>query len=240
MFNKKVIIRYSEGDSTGRLSMEGLLRLFQDIGYQHAVERGFGDGHTQRTGRTWYLLSWRIEVVNMPCIEEEVEISTWFYEMKGATARKNLLMKNAKGEVLAYADTVWVYVDVQTQSAAPTDSNMWPESDYGEAFPMEPVSRRLPVVTEQNGEALLIQKARPYLIDTNNHANNVKLTLFAMELCGADFGCEKLRVEFKNQVPPGALIYPYIIREGNEIFLSLKDEAGKDYTTFWFYGNFCS
>ena len=74
MFWKKFEIRFSETDESGCLSMSGLLRLFQDVGYFHALARGRGNTPVRTSSgtvpapaenqkRTWYLLSWHIEAM---------------------------------------------------------------------------------------------------------------------------------------------------------------------------------
>lgn len=42
MYEMSCKVRFSETDRNGVMSMNGLLRLFQDVGYAHALERGFG------------------------------------------------------------------------------------------------------------------------------------------------------------------------------------------------------
>ena len=46
MYEMSCKVRFSETDRNGVMSMNGLLRLFQDVGYAHALERGFGLEYT--------------------------------------------------------------------------------------------------------------------------------------------------------------------------------------------------
>ena len=118
MFEQNCRIRFSEIDRTGHLSMEGLLRLFQDIGYAHAQERKLGVDYTKEHHYTWYLLSWNIHAISMPKLGEHVTMKTWFYKLQGTLARKNVVMYDDFGRCLAAADTMWVYIDVETQKPA--------------------------------------------------------------------------------------------------------------------------
>ena len=234
MFCKNTVIRYSESDLTGRLSMEGLLRLFQDFGYEHALCRGLGIDKTMESRKTWYLLSWKIELLSPPKIGEEVSLSTWFYELKGPMAKKNIIMTNADQDVLAKADTMWVYVDVMTQTPTLPQADMWPKEDMGEELSFEKDSRRIPIIKPSGENALRPLPAKDWVIDTNHHANNTKLTLLAMALSGADFGCVTLRAEFINQIPKGAMMYPFMEQTKKQILLAFKNEGGTDYANFRF------
>lgn len=236
MFVQSCHIRYSEIDRSGRLSMEGLLRLFQDIGYRHAYERGLGLSFTEKELHTWYLLSWDIRMVEAPLLGQEVHMETFFYELIGPVAHKNILMKDENGKVLAYADTMWVYMDIRTQEPAKVPDGQWPKEDYADSFPVPEKMRRIPNIREnaEGVESLQGLALKDSLLDTNRHANNTKLTLLAMELAGADLGCVHLRAEFKKQVFEKSIMKPCRKTNGKEIILSLKDEQGKDYATFLF------
>ena len=235
MFEMDFHIRYSETDRSGRLSMEGLLRLFQDVGYIHAEGRGLGVKFSERTRRTFYLLTWDIEALSMPCLGQEVKIQTYFYYMSGPTAKKSIVMKDAEGNILATGDTLWVYMDIDKQIPADIPSDLWPKDDFGEKIGMMSKLRRIPKLDpgSQNVTSVSEIILKPYLLDMNEHANNTRLTLLAMSLCGADNGCRSLRAEFKEQIKSGSIIHPYIFKDESTI-VALKDENGKDYAVFAF------
>lgn len=52
MYEASYRVRFSETGKDGKMSMNGVLRLFQDCGYEHALDRGFGPilrrGHAVR------------------------------------------------------------------------------------------------------------------------------------------------------------------------------------------------
>ena len=110
MYEYSFRVRYSECDRTGHLSLMGLLGLFQDGGYLHAHDRGLGIEHSAKTEQTWYLLTWNIYADKLPPLSAYCTLSTWFYESRGVFARKNILLRDEKGEVLAKGDTLWVHL----------------------------------------------------------------------------------------------------------------------------------
>ena len=78
-----------------------------------------------------------------------------------------------------------------------------------------------------------------YVLDTNGHANNVRLTELAMRLSGADNeSCTGLRAEFKEQVKADSMVYPVIKkdRHGNVtvITIAFKNDAGHTMAVFEF------
>ena len=232
MFEMRCRIRYSEIDHTGKLSMSGLLRLFQDCGYEHARLRNLDFSYTERTRCTWYLLSWYIHAYKMPAVGEDVTVSTWISSASSAVARKSLELRDRNGELLAAGDTMWVYMNVDTQQPAEQPENLWAEADFGNPVEMPDKCRRILIKGEEQPLPELI--APMTLIDTNNHANNVKLTELAMQLCGMELSCEALRAEFKQQVSGGMTLRPVFSEDSRQRFLSLRNTAGQTMATFSF------
>lgn len=238
MYEMTCRIRFSETDKTGRLSMNGLLRLFQDCGYEHALDRGFGLGYTQTTRCTWYLLSWDIESIDMPYAGEEVVLKTFIYDMQESLAKKSIAMYDMGGKCLAKGDTVWVYmnIDLQKPVLPEKDAMGWLPEDFGERLD-DPAPRRR-IAVPQDGMRLTPYKVNEYLLDINGHANNVRLTELAMSMVGVDDGrCRTLRAEFKGQVVAGSTIYPYIRKDyhDNNIFITVVFCDEKRITRAVFY-----
>lgn len=232
MYSMNCRIRYSETDMTGRLSMNGLLRLFQDVGYNHAIDRNLGMEYTDKTRCTWYLLSWQICSIDMPYAGEQVTVATYIYDYQASLAYKSIELRDLKGRLLAVGDTKWVYMDIDKQEPSEAPDGQWLDTDFGEKAQMPPMSRRIEVpkdlkITEK-------KFIKPYLIDTNGHANNVKLTELAMSVSGADSGCQTLRAEFKRQVRRDTYVYPYVAEKENSVVTVFKDEKGEALSVFEF------
>ena len=236
MFEHKTRIRFSEIDKTGRLSMHGLLSLFQDIGYQHALNKGQGMDYTLRTGCTWFLLHWNIEAVSMPSVGQEVYVKTCVYSQQSSLAQKSVWMEDMDGNILAKGDTMWAYFNVIEQHAAHYAKENWWVEDFGEKVELTDKARRINLPKDLT--ALPQVMVDDYLLDTNEHANNVRLTELAMRLTGKDFGTTHLRAEFREQSPAYKYIYPFTAKvntEGRETtYLAFKNEEGKTLSVYLF------
>lgn len=143
--------------------------------------------------------------------------------MRASLAHKSIAMYDSDGKCLALGDTMWVYVNVDRQEPAEPEQDTasgWKEEDFGDriAAPQgkspagTSASRRIRVPAD--AERLADYIAEPYILDTNGHANNVRLTELAMRLAGADNGdCVRLRAEFKEQVKAQSVICPIIKKD---------------------------
>ena len=252
MYEMSCSVRFSETERNGVMSMDGLLRLFQDVGYAHALERGFGLDYTRRTRCTWYLLSWQINAFRMPRAGEKIRLATCIYDMRASLAHKSIAMYDAGGNCLALGDTMWVYMNVDRQEPvvpenivgdAAQGSGVWLNEDFDRKI--EPfgtnmssaASRRIKMPADST--QMPPCKIESYLLDTNGHANNVRLTEFAMRISGADNeSCRGLRAEFKEQVKADSMVYPLIKkdRHDNETVttIAFKDDADHTMAVFEF------
>ena len=107
-------------------------------------------------------------------------------------------MKDQNGEVTAYANSIWVYMDLA--SGRPTRPSEEEISRYGmeEPYPMEYASRKVPM--PEGGVKTSPIKVRKYHIDTNHHVNNCQYVQMAVELLeenGMEPDFSGLRVEYK-------------------------------------------
>lgn len=224
MYEMSARIRFSETDETGHLSMSGLLRLFEDCGYFHALARGEGHQPGKPVLRTWYLLSWHIEAYRMPAVGDEVRIGTWIYGCGASVARKQLVLFDAAGERLAAGDTLWVYMDVAAERPTLPPPGIWLPEDYGERIPLGRTLRRITPSDPMADDTQKLPEDRvdARLLDINHHANNVLFTEYAMSLAGYRAGCRFLAAEFRRQAKAGATICPAVS----------SDAEGKTVTVF--------
>lgn len=246
MYEMSCSVRFSETERNGVMSMDGLLRLFQDVGYAHALERGFGLDYTRRTRCTWYLLSWQINAFRMPRAGEKIRLATCIYDMRASLAHKSIAMYDAGGNCLALGDTMWVYMNVDRQEPVVPENIVGDALQGGGVWLNEDFDRKIePFGTNMSSSASRRIKMpadstqmppcriEPYLLDTNGHANNVRLTEFAMRISGADNeSCRGLRAEFKEQVKADSMVYPLIKkdRHDNETVTTIAFKNDADHT----------
>lgn len=69
-------ILYSQLGPDGRLSLAGLLDLFQDIATLHAHDFGSGLDVMTENGRAWLLSRWRVRLGDLPRSAARVQVRT--------------------------------------------------------------------------------------------------------------------------------------------------------------------
>ena len=100
-FNSKV--RYSEVGEDKKLSLNGIINYFQDCSTFQSEELKVGVDVLEELHRVWVLSSWQIVVERYPDLCEEITIATWPCYFQSFCGYRNFVMKDRKGQMLAYA-----------------------------------------------------------------------------------------------------------------------------------------
>ena len=173
-------IRYSEVDSSCRLSLTGLTNYFQDCSVFHSQSHDVGIRFLADNHIAWVLSSWQICINRLPLLNEQVKISTWAYGMKAFYGYRNFTLEDKDGSTLAYANSVWVLVDTRTGRPVKVPQEFADTYGLEPQLEMECAKRKLhiPDDMEKKGEIVVPQ----FFIDSNQHINNEKYFILSHPL----------------------------------------------------------
>lgn len=220
-------VRYSEIGENKQLTMTGLLNYFQDCTTFHSENVGRGMEVLEAIRHVWVLASWQICVNRYPKLGEHIVVGTWPYEFKGFYGSRNFQMKTSDGEILAYANSLWTFLNLETGMPArilPEELAAYPPEDRLD-MDYAPRKIRMPEHIVQ-GQAFTV---KPHHLDTNHHVNNGQYVSMARDCFREDFVIRQLRVEYKRQALLGDLIVPCLAREEDRYVVSLDNQAGQPY-----------
>lgn len=232
MYIFKSRIRYSETDSSGKLSLASLLDYFQDCSTFHSEELGLGIEYMKGKNMVWVLSSWQIVVERYPSLCEEVEIGTLPYEFKGFLGSRNYIMKTIQGEYLAKANTLWSLLSTETMRPVALNQDMLEGFKLEPRIEMEYAPRKIALPKEGTfGEQIVVKQ---HHLDTNQHVNNGRYIDMAMEFLPQDYTIHQMRAEYKKQAWLDDVLFPYVVAENSRQIISLQDSNGFPYVNVEF------
>lgn len=221
------IVRYSDCGTDSKLTVANIINYFQDCSTAQSEHLGVGVEYMKKQRRAWILVSWQICINRRPVLHETVVTETWPTGFKKFFGTRNYILKTADGEILAYANSIWTYLDIDAQRPA-----LIPEEEaklYGEEtpFPMEYAPRKIT-------EAKAYKEEREFVIcryhlDTNNHVNNGKYIAMAMEYVPENWKVSQIRVEYKKAAVLQDVVLPKVAKEDDRIVVALCSEEGNPY-----------
>lgn len=228
-------VRFSEVDHKKQITLPGIINYFQDCSTFQSEDLGLGIDYFAEHKRAWVLSSWQVVVDRYPMIGEQIEISTWATNFTGLYGYRNFCMKDKEGKTAAYANSVWVYMDMA--KGRPVK----PKPDEIEVYGSEPelvmdyASRKIELT--ENGVEKTSFPVRKYHIDTNEHVNNCQYVQMAMEVLEREYEVRQVRVEYKKSAVYQDIIFPRIAEDGDRIVVELCDAQGKPYAVVEFKEN---
>lgn len=225
-------VGFSESDSTGCLTLTGILNYFQDVATFHSEDLGVGWDYIHELHMVWMLSSWQIDVKRYPRACEKIKVGTFPYAFKGCFGYRNFVMLDEKGEVLAVANSLWVLLKTQDKGIGRLTDKMKEVYEIEPKLEMEYKDRRIHY--SEGGEYRPSYEITPYHLDSNGHVNNGKYVELAMQEVGGGRVVKELRAEYKKQAFLGDMVTPYVINSDKESIVVLKDKDGEDFVTIEF------
>lgn len=241
MYSVDSRVRYSEVNSEKELTLPSLLDYLQDCCTFQSEDLGIGVDYLTEHHVAWVLSSWQIQIEKYPQMAEHIRVSTWPYCVKGFYGFRNFLIQDMEGNVLARANSVWVFMDtenmhpvrlttkVQDVYAARMEAQL--EGEWGD--------RKIKLSKEDethHWEKEEAVKVARFHIDTNHHVNNGKYILIAEEYLPVGFEVTALRVEYKKAAVLGDILYPAVTAGEHCVTVVLADENEKPYAVVQFMG----
>ncbi len=234
MYKLEGKVRFSECDATKSITLPGIINYFQDCSSAQSEEIGYGIDYLKEKQKAWMLSAWQIIVERYPTLGEEIVAGTWATNFKGLYGTRNFSMRTKSGETLAYANSIWVFMDLAAgRPAKPTREEV---EAYGIEPPLE--MEYAPRKIKMPEKAILVDtfRVRKYHIDTNNHVNNCQYVQMALEVLDKEMRIRQVRAEYKKSAVYGDIILPKIAEETERTVVELCDMEERPYAVVEFVG----
>ncbi|MDF2842660.1 MAG: acyl-ACP thioesterase [Herbinix sp.] len=236
-FNSRV--RYSElNHKTEALSCSSIINYFQDCSTFQSEDLNRGLTYLQSSHRVWLLNAWHLKILHPAVLGQTITLGTWPHAFEGAYGYRNFIMQTPEKEVLAVADSIWIYVDTQTGRPTRIPKDYAITSGYGMStrYPMESMIRKIDMPANyKEYPAIVVKRSN---IDSYNHVNNGQYIKIAEEYLPVNYIVSSLRVEYRAQAVEGDILIPLVTDEKNCITITLTNSANQPYALVEFSGNY--
>lgn len=154
------------------LPLQSLVREIIDAATEHANSLGFGYARLIEEGNAWVLSRLSIEMSRFPQVGENYSLTTWIESFNRHFSERNFEICTSGGEILGYARTIWVAINIATRR--PADLTAFTElekSVSGKVCPIPPQSKvRMPAEFEHSRNYNVVVSD----IDSNRHLTTAR------------------------------------------------------------------
>ncbi|MDR1346364.1 MAG: hypothetical protein LBK03_06645 [Bacteroidales bacterium] len=183
---KEIIIGSYFVDNRQRLTLPALLGLMQEIAWEHSTSYNAGWEFLQSVNLFWALSKMHLKINRLPLWNEVVTLSTWGKRPENVIFHRDFEMCDAQGKLLLVATSAWTTLStvdgrVQCMPDEVHSRIEVPENRHAirEAAPKV---RKIPIVNAPCWHPVLHSD-----IDMNQHVNNTRYVLWALNNCSHEF-----------------------------------------------------
>lgn len=209
--------------------MYTLLNYFQDCSTQQSENLGVGVEALHQKNLVWVVSTWNIQVNRFPSLGEQIVVGTFPYEYRAFFGKRNFLMKNKNGEILAMADSLWTLLNYETNSPETATQDIIGGFEIEEKLPMNYIKGR--IHRPERLKKIADITVMPHHLDANMHVNNGRYLQMALPyLPDAEF--KNFRAEYRKMVRLGDTVSLFASLDfDNDIPFTLIFKNGEDEIT---------
>ena len=214
-------IRYSECDYREKLNIYGMINYFQDCSTFQSESTGAGVLAMHEQNLVWVVSFWQIDVFKYPQLGDKVTVGTFPYDYRGFFGKRNFFMKDANGEFLAKADSLWTLLNYETSKPERVTEEIAGVYGLGDKLDMDyEKGKILPLDTMEEKSPITVMDSH---LDANMHVNNGQFVGMIMNLIEtADY--KRLKVEYRKMARKGEILIQYVGNDDNKNVVILKNK----------------
>lgn len=232
MYEEMWKVRFSECDREQKLAYGNIVNYFQDCSNLQSEAIGRGAVFLEEKKKAWLMDFWQIVINERPSAFTKIKVATWASGFKGFFGTRNFTMKAENDEMLAYANSYWVYLD--TVTGHPVRVPQDEAEGYGIEKPlgMECVGRKISIPEEMEYMDAFIVKE--HHLDLYNHMNNGKYIEAAGDYLPDNSNVCQICCQYKKQARKDDTVKVYRAVEDKKVTVVLKNVNEEIYSIISF------
>lgn len=190
ILKRLLMIKPSESNAEQQLPLTLLVAQMIDIATDHANELGIGFINLEPKGLGWVLSRLSVEMKRWPATGENYILSTWIESYNSHFSDRCFSISGEDGEILGYARTVWMIIDLKTHKSVGTAGTVMPSEMIPDFDCPIPKWKKHHPFTPHNSEVYIFKYND---LDYYRHVNTIRyISLLLNQFTLDDFDCNLL------------------------------------------------
>jgi acyl-CoA thioester hydrolase len=178
-------VRFYECDAVGHLNNTIYVKYMHDAANQASKAVGLDRDDYQRIHRSWLVRETKIDYLTPVLYGDVLNVTTWVSDMhRVRSLRMYEFNKSSSGELVARAETDWVFIDTETGSPVKIPEEIEHAYLGNQSMPLRRARRNFPPAPMEAKEVFRINRSVEWRdLDPWGHVNNA-VYLAYIEDCG--------------------------------------------------------
>lgn len=218
VFTETFKIRSSEVRPDGKVKLQTICDLLQEIAGNHALQLNFDVTQLHEKNMTWFLHRLDVQVDQYPEWREQVTVKTWPSRGDRLKAYRDFEILDENGKRVVRALSYWLMVDLASRRPIRMPEEVLEMGPMGieHVIPLKN-SRPSPPETADIEKTFSVRKSD---LDVNRHVNNIRYVEWISETIPHDKLVRSIDIEFKAECGYGDDILVRTSNASNGIFHS--------------------
>jgi acyl-ACP thioesterase len=183
---EKFQVRSSEVDPHGKMKLQSVCDLLQEVAGNHALKLNFDISRLQAENLTWVLHRLHIQMHRYPDWREYITIKTWPSSGDTLRAFRDFQLLDAQNREIGRALSYWLMLNTQTRRPVRMPAEVLEMAPRDASHVLDVASGRIPGLSDPDNTMTF--NVRRSDLDINRHVNNVRYIEWAMEALPPDAG----------------------------------------------------
>lgn len=208
-----------------------ILEIFENIGTHHSDIAGYGPGSIRKTGVSWVLLDWKLQILKRPKYGQVLKVNTWGRQMKKFYTYRDFEIYDEQNNLCVIGTSKWVLIKVDTGKIARISDDVFEKYQIEEksVFNIEELDK---LSAPETYSSEIKYKVCRRDIDLNLHMHNLNYLDLAYEALPQDVyekrPFDNVRIQYKKEVKLGNILKcRYTFDEGNHIVTICNEDGNK-------------
>ncbi|MBQ9795687.1 MAG: hypothetical protein IJW36_01820 [Clostridia bacterium] len=182
---EKFVINDTNVDFNQNVSITELIKFFQIATFNHSNKIGLDHKSMQeKSNAFWVITKLKLVLNHEIIVEDKLAVTTWTHELGGVRALRDCVMKIGRS-IKVKATSEWCCLDFNTRRLRKMETIVYPNLEMEKTNNLQTIFTNM---REAVGDKDFVYSkiVRSTDIDLNNHTNNLKYNLMALDAFSVD------------------------------------------------------
>lgn len=196
MYTASRRVEISDIAHNGHIRLSALLDMLQDCAFDHLQSEKTLKPYFEQTGNVMFLVSRQIDIKRLPVYGEQLQVTTWCYELKRMYGFRNTIVRDSRGDICAAAYETGAFADLATSRPQKIPQELADRVEKHPPFEMEYTPRKI-ALPDRGPEYTSPLNVYGSFVDMYGHVNNARYIELSEDLIPDDRQVSRIRIEYK-------------------------------------------
>lgn len=231
IFKEKFKIQLKDIGKENYIKNRAILEIFENIGTYHSDMAGYGPNDIEKTGVSWVLLDWKLQVLKRPKYGQNLNVNTWGRTMKRSYTYRDFEMYDEQHNLCVIGTSKWVLVNANTGKITRINEEVLKKYQIEEksVFNIEELDK---LKVPETYSLEMNYKVCRRDIDLNGHMHNLYYLDLAYEALPQEVyekrPFDSVRIQYKKEIKLGDIVKcRYTFEDGKHIITICSEDNAR-------------